>query len=144
MARITPILGHQVLVKIGDGASPTEAFAHPALINTSRSITISTNTETDELIDIADQSAPAAIHRRVRSTDLKVDGAGMIHSADLHEWLEWSLSGEVKNCKVDTSTSTITVPMVLTQFQVSAERVKTAECQITLEQASPPTLTANS
>ncbi|MDO1559825.1 phage tail tube protein [Brevundimonas sp. 2R-24] len=147
MATIQNVLGETFLIQIGDGAE-TEVFAHPALINTKRSINFSTNVESDELVDISDQSAPAQTVRRVRSTDLKVDGSGLIHGPALNEWVAWSLSGEVKNVKVTKTGAgasggfTITGPFVLTGFQIDAERVKSAECQITLEQAGALTYAA--
>jgi len=140
MAIINPIIGHEITVQIGDGASP-EVFAHPVLINTTRAVSFTTATESDELCDTEDQSLPAQTFRRVRSFDTKIDGAGMLHKASVHEFLSWAGSGEVKNVKVAIGDSIVTGPFVLTSFQVSAERVKTSECQITLEQAGPVTVT---
>ncbi|HEY0011557.1 MAG TPA: phage tail tube protein [Allosphingosinicella sp.] len=141
MAYISPVLGDQLLVKIGDGAA-TEVFTHPALINTSRGVSFSTNVESDELVDLADQSAPAQTVRRVRSTDCKIDGAGMLHAPDTKEWLDWAQGGEIKNIKVTDGNWVITGPFVLTSFQVTGERLKSSTCQITLEQAGAVTITA--
>ncbi len=139
MAIINPVLGEQLLVQIGDGLSP-EAYTAPNMINTSRGISFSTSTETDELIDLADQSAPAVTVRRVKSVDLKIDGAGMVHKADAITWLNWAKSGAVKNVKVTDGSWTITGPFVLTSFQISGERRKSSECQITLESAGAFTI----
>ena len=135
MAYINPVLGEKILVKIGDGATPTEAFAADNLINTSRGVTISTSTESDELIDLADQSAPAQTIRRVRTTDVKIDGAGMIHADDTFMWIEWATEGTIKNCQVTDGNWLGVGPFVLTSFQVSGDRLKSSTCQITLEQA---------
>jgi predicted secreted protein len=134
MAYITPVLGEQLLIQIGNGASP-EVFTAPNLINTTRGISFSTSTESDELIDLANQSAPAQTIRRVKSTDVKIDGAGMIHKADVYEWIDWANGGNIKNVKVTDGSWVGTGPFVLTSFQISGERRKSSECQITLEQA---------
>lgn len=134
MATIQPVFGYQLLIKVGDGETP-EVFAHPALINTSRGITFSTSTETDELMDVSNHGAPAITVRRIRSKDVKIDGSGMIHAPDLPEYLAWAASGEIKNIEVTIGGVVMRGPFVLTNFQVSADRVKTVEVQLTLEQA---------
>lgn len=144
MTLITPLLGEKILVKLGDGQA-TETFAHPSFINTSRSVSVSTNTESDELVDLADQSAPAQIVRRVKSVDFKVDGAGMINKADVKEWLDWATGTTftVRNIQVtDGENWVIEGPFVLTSFQISGERTKSSTCQLTLEQAGECTVTA--
>lgn len=140
MAIINPVLGEQLLVQIGDGSSP-EKYTAPNLINTTRGISLSTSTETEELIDLADQSAPATTVRYVKSVDLKIDGAGMVHKSDVLTWLNWAKSGAVKNAKVTDGTWTITGAFVLTDFKISGERRKASECQITLEAAGAFTIT---
>lgn len=139
MAYINPTFGHQLTVMLGNGASP-EVFSAVNLINTTRSITFSTSTETDELVDLADQSAPAQTVRRVKSTDIKIDGAGMVSKADVAEWVEFWQEGKPRNVKFSDGTITVTGPMVLSSFQVSGERTKTAENTITLEQAGAMTV----
>lgn len=137
MATIQPIYGHQIVVKIGDGGNP-ETFAAPALINTSRGVNFSTSAETDELMDVADPSAPAITVRRIRANDTSIDGAGMVHKPDLEEWLEWATTGVAKNVEVSIGGEggpTVRGPFLLTSFQISGERVKTVEVQVTLEQA---------
>jgi predicted secreted protein len=140
MSYIVPVLGETILVKIGSGASP-EVFATPTLINTSRSISFATSTETDQLIDLENQSAPAQTVRRVTSTDCKIDGEGMVNKGDVHEWLEWAQGGLIKNLQITDSTWTVEGPFVLTSFQITGERLKSSTCQITLEQAGAVTVT---
>lgn len=134
MAYISPVLGNQLFVKISDGADP-EVFSHPTLINAERGVTFSTNTAVDELVDLADMGAPAQTTRRVTSTDVKIDGAGMLNADDTKEWIEWAQSGEIKNVKIHDLKWTMTGPFVLTNFQFSGERMGVVTCQITLEQA---------
>ncbi|MBB4859466.1 hypothetical protein HNO88_002795 [Novosphingobium chloroacetimidivorans] len=134
MSYIIPVMGETILVKVGNGASP-EVFSAPTLINTSRSISFSTSTETDQLIDLDDQSAPAQTVRRVTSTDCKIDGEGMINRGDVFEWLDWAQSGKIKNCQITDGTVLVEGPFVLSSFQFGGERLKSATGQLTLEQA---------
>lgn len=138
MATITPLLGEQLLIQIGNGASP-EVFSAPALINTTRGITFSTSTESEELIDLADQSAAAITARYAKATDWKIDGAGMVSKGDLKEYLTWAATPKAKSVKVtDAATGatwTLTGSAHLTQLQISGERRKAATVQISLESA---------
>lgn len=138
MATITPLLGEQLLIQLGNGASP-EVFSAPALINTTRGITFSTSTESEELIDLADQSAAAITARYAKAVDWKIDGAGMVSKADLKEYLLWSRTPKARNVKVtDAATGaswTMTGSALLTQLQVSGERRKASTVQISLESA---------
>lgn len=142
MSYIVPVLGHQILIQIGDGAQP-EVFAHANVINTTRGVTFSTDVEADDLIDLADQGAPAGKFRRIKSNDCKVDGAGMMSAADTFAWLERWQNGVPFNAKITDGNWTVTGKFVLTDFKLSADRTKPGENQLTLEQAEPVTITEN-
>ncbi len=131
MARITPVLGHQLLIKIGDGADP-EVFAHPNLINASRGIEFSADTEAGELVDLADQSAPAATTAYVKSTSFTVSGDGRMSAADTQAWIEWLKSGEAKNVRLTDGEWIIPAAVKLTSFKVSADRSAEATNELTL------------
>lgn len=143
MAIITPLLGEQLLIQVGNGASP-EVYSAPALINTTRGITWSTSTESEELIDLADQSATAITARYAKATDWKIDGAGMVSKADLKEYLLWAATPKARSIKVtDAATGaswTMTGSAILTQLQVSGERRKASTVQISLESAGAWTI----
>lgn len=138
MSYIKPVLGETILVKLGDGSSP-EVFTAPNLINTSRGVSFNTSTESDELLDLENQSAPAQTIRRVRSVDCKIDGEGMLHSEDVAEWLAFAQSGEIRNVQIVISGIVVEGPFVLTSFQISGDRLKSSTCQLTLEQAGAVT-----
>lgn len=140
MSLIQPLFGQQLVIQVGDGASP-EVFSAPSLINTTRGLTISTAVESDELVDLADQGAPAQMVRRVKSTDIKIDGAGMVHKPDVLKYMQWTKSGAVKNVKVTDGNWVLTGPVILSSFQITGERLKSSECQMTFEQAGEMTLT---
>lgn len=139
MAYIQPVFGQQLTIQVGNGASP-EVFSAPHLINTTRGLSFSTAAESDELIDLADQGAPAQMVRRVKSVDIKIDGAGMVHKPSVLEFMQWVKSGLPKNVKVSDGSWTLTGPVLLTSFQITGDRLKSAECQLTFEQAGEMTL----
>jgi hypothetical protein len=139
MALIQPLFGQQLVIQVGNGATP-EVFSAPSLINTTRGLSISTSVESDELVDLADQGAPAQMVRRVKSTDIKIDGAGMVHKPAVLEHMQWVKSGAIKNVKVTDGAWTLTGPVILSSFQITGERLKSSECQMTYEQAGEMTL----
>ncbi|MCB4861973.1 phage tail protein [Sphingobium sp. PNB] len=141
MSNVNAIRGHQITVQIGNGADP-EVFTHTAQINTTRGVTLTATTESGELVDLADQSLPATTVAAVKATNIKVDGNGVLQSTDVKTYSDWLLSGEAKNVKVIAGNATFTGPFLLTQFQVSGERMSLVEAQITLEQADKITVTA--
>lgn len=141
MATIVPLKGENIAITLGNGATPTEVFAAPAILNGQRSYTFTVNTESDELVDPADLSAPAVTSRTAKSIDYKIDGEGMVAKADLATWLAWMSTGAVKNVKTTDGTNTITCPMICTQFQVTGEIKKCSTAQITLEAAGKPVVT---
>ena len=136
MSYLVPVLGHQLLIQIGNGASP-EVFAHPNVINTTRGLTLTLETEADDLVDFADISGPAGKFRRAKSKDLKIDGAGMMSAADTFAWIERADGGLPFNIKVTDGNWIGTGAVLCTSLQMSADRTKPGENQITLEQASP-------
>ncbi len=140
MAYVVPVLGSQILIKIGDGATP-EVFTHANAVNTTRGVTLSTEVEADDLTNLSDQSLPAGKFRRVKSNDCKIDGAGMMDAASTFEWMQRWQTGEVFNAKITDGNWIIDGKFVLTNFQLSADRTKPGENQITLEQAEPVTIT---
>lgn len=137
MSTITPVLGHQLLVQIGTPSGNTVVYAHTNVVNTTRGVTFSTDVETDDLVDLADQAAPAQKFRRVKSLDVKIDGAGMMDATSTYEWIERWEAGSEFTARVTDGNWTITGPFVLTSFQISADRTKPGENQLTLEQAGP-------
>lgn len=137
---IDPILGETVLIKVQDQANAA-VFTHPAIINKSRSVSFSTKTVDDELVDLNDQSAPAQTVRRVASFDIKVDGSGSVPKTSVAEYTNWATgNAAVRTCKISYANTTVTGPFVLTSFNITAERLEAVQAQITLEQAGAVTV----
>lgn len=137
---IDPVLGETLMIKVQDQANAA-VFAHPAIINKSRSISFSTKTVEDELVDLNDQSAPAQTIRRVASFDTKIDGSGSLPKTSTGEYSTWATSGQVRQVKVSYANTTVSGAFVLTSFTVTGERLESVQAQITLEQAGPVTVT---
>jgi len=143
MVAITTARGHQYTVQIGNGATPTEVFAHPALINTTRGITLTVNAASSEVPDATNQALPATTVRVAQSTDSKIDAAGLLHTSSLKEYLDWAATGVQKNVKFTGPGAIITGPYILTSFQTTGDRVEMVECTMTFEQAGAITVTTN-
>ncbi len=143
MAAITTARGYQYTVQVGNGATPTEVFAHPALINTTRGITMTVNAASAEVVDATNQALPATTVRIAQSTDSKIDAAGMLHTSSLKEYMDMAATGKVTNLKFTGPGATITGPYILTSFQITGDRVEMVECTMTFEQAGAVTVTAS-
>lgn len=148
MTYVSPLGGDILLVQVSDAGSPG-TYTHPCLINTDRSLEMSANATATELADCADQSAPAKIVRRVKSTDIKVSGAGVLDATSVLEFMQWLLAGTSKDVKIKQNTTgalggwTITGAFLLTAFNITGRRGDFQEVSLTLEQADVPSLAAN-
>ena len=145
MAEPTTITGDQILIQIGDGASP-EVFSHPCLINTDRGIQWSANVISELVPDCADPSAPAWNSTEVDGLGASISGAGMYDLASEAMFYAWFISGDSKNVKVKTGTtggSTYTGAFKLTEFGVSGARKTRATASVSLVSTGVVVRTAN-
>lgn len=146
---VATLSGEQLLVTVGDGNATVETFTMPALINSSKSFTVTQNVESDEIPDLNNLSNASVMVRRTRSVDFKVDGSGVVHQPDTYNWLNWAATGGSRNCKITQVGNaaaggwTITAPMVCTNFQLTGANKKSTEASITLELSGVFTLTKN-
>lgn len=94
--------GHQIRIKLGDGATPTEAFTGTCMINMARAI------EWDA--DVVETVIPGCstdigvaqwVKRRVRSLSGTITGAGIFDADDHDRWYTWWRSGAEKNIQID-------------------------------------------
>lgn len=131
MARITSLKGHEILIKLGDGADP-EVFTHPNLINSERGLEFTTDMESGELVDLADLGAPAVTTQYPKSHSLTVSGSGVTHQSDVLEWAQWWKSGDSKNVKIYAANCVVTTSMRISSFKISGDRTAQATNEITL------------
>lgn len=133
----------QILIKVGDGASP-EVFAHPCMINLTRDISFSHNYQEDEIPDCDTPSNPHSIKRQIRSIDLTVTGNGKIDAAGIDTYLDWAHDGTQKNVQIQIgpSTSGRTISgAFFCQWGVNGEPKSNGECSLTLTPVDTGALT---
>ena len=98
-----PVLDTSFLILLGDGATPTEDFAHPCGAN-ARSVTFTNNTGEDTVLDCTDpDSEHAAIVRWIESQDTQLNLAGRVAKTSFpafRAWADGSDNGGVKNIRI--------------------------------------------
>lgn len=135
MSTILPQFGHQLVVSVKKAGAST--YTPIGMINTSRGVKFTKNTDSEELIDYNDQSAPATISRKARSADVTIDGAGMVHRDDVRYFWDSFQDSDPMDLQFTDGTNIITGPFILTSFTQQGERTKTVECQFAFEVAGP-------
>lgn len=139
---VNPIATEQLLIKVGDGATP-EVFLAPALINGSRGYKGTTTEKTTIVPRTDDPSQPGKTVRKIVATDSEISGEGLINVGDGVTYEAWRLSGQPKNVKVYnnvTGALVVTGPYVLTDFTLTGSAIgEMVTCQLTLKQADMPT-----
>lgn len=99
MAQIDPIRFGDVVVMLGNGATPTELFEAPCGV-TSINWTTSTNTNDEDLPDCVDADKVGYQSPTVVSIGDQVQLQGFV-DADSHDaWMAYIRSGEPKNVRV--------------------------------------------
>lgn len=93
----------RLLVQIGDGATPTEAFAASCSINTSREFSFDATTVETTIPDCDNPYAPSWVDRVVDTLSASISGAGTCDTSDFAMWRAWFLSGAVRNCRITIS-----------------------------------------
>jgi hypothetical protein len=130
--------GEQLLVQIGDGASPEE-FVADCLINTDRGIQFSTDT-TEDVIPYCDEpDTPGWKTITKDGLQATINGSGKLHTTSVSEWFTWMASDDAKNCRVILNGVALAKgggywagAFKLTAFEVSGQRKQNAECSVTL------------
>jgi hypothetical protein len=146
MTDVAIVAGETLLVKVD--ITGTDTFVHPCLINTTRGISLKSNTTDTEVADCADQSLPAKIVRKVKSIDFTVTGAGKVDATSVLAYMQWWQSAAPKNVEIVQDLAgaaggwMITVPMILSQFDVKGARGEYQDVDITLVPAGTYTLAA--
>ena len=136
--------GETILVQVGDGEDP-EVFAHDCLINAERGITLTANTIAQVVPNCTNPSAPGKTVRSVESIDSTISGGGKMHSSSVKTWMDWLNSGLPKNIRVKhnvTGSWQVAGSYLLTSFSANGTPKNHSECQVTLEQADAPTISA--
>lgn len=90
----------RLIVQLGDGATPTEAFAHTCGAN-SFNIKLTNNLGEATVLDCDDPlDAPAVIVRHLESQDTSVTIAGTVTTAAFAMWRLWADTAVEKNIRI--------------------------------------------
>lgn len=99
MARPTTVLGSKLLLQIGDGAEPTEAFVAPCAL-TSKGINFSAESNDFNIPDCDSEEDAVWTDRVVSALSAGVSGSGTLATESLDLWEEWFFSAGPKNIRV--------------------------------------------
>ncbi|WP_372570363.1 phage tail tube protein [Ruegeria jejuensis] len=90
----------RLVVQLGDGATPTENFAHTCGAN-SFGVTLTNNLGENTVLDCDNPlDVPASIVRHLESQDTSVTIAGMVATEAWPTWRQWSDNGTEKNIRI--------------------------------------------
>lgn len=137
--------GEELLIQIGDGASP-EAFTHRCMINGQRSLSRSASTTQEVVPDCDDPSAPGWVQTEIDSLTATIQGEGMIDIASLEFFDLWYESGESKTIKAKINrpgARTYTGKYKLSQLDYTGQRKTKATASITMVSDGPVLSAAN-
>jgi hypothetical protein len=132
MAQPTTIRGSQLLIKVGDGASP-EVFAHPCLINTERGIQFQSQGSDVVVPDCDNPEDPAWLEHVKDGMSATITGAGTLNVTDVADFDTWFRSADAQNVQVWLGAhGHWQAAFHLTEFQVTGTRAEKAQCTISL------------
>lgn len=117
----------RLIVQIGNGATPTEVFAHTCGAN-SYTMNLTNNLGENTVIDCDDPlDAPASIVRHLESQDTSVTIAGMVTTQAWPTWRQWADDGSTKNIKLLLDEAAVdnggfwVVPAMLASLELTKE-----------------------
>lgn len=147
MAIPKTIDGAKVLIQIGDGASPTEAFAVPCGL-TGATVSFAASAQEEAVHDCAAPENAAWVYRQVDSLSMSVSGTGLVDTSNLESVLyTWWASGASKNCRVKIDTTGANGggywagSFVCTSLSVTGERKQRSTVEIEIQSNGPLTWT---
>lgn len=130
------VKGIKLVLKIGDGATPTEAFTVRCSINAQRGIKFTADLQDTVEVDCTDPEKVAWLVRDKLSVQGEINGSGTLHKEDLPFFFTWLKSPDPKNCKVIVDVADgyeWSGAWHLGDFEVTGDRGKRAEVSIALK-----------
>lgn len=112
--------GDSLVFKFEDATTPG-TFAESASINTDRSVDFTSEVSTSVRVNTTDRTKPGRVKRRVKSTDLKFDGAGTASLVASYKLIQLQQAGAPFNGKLmqsDTGGWTITGKWVIESIKL--------------------------
>jgi hypothetical protein len=100
MAAVKRMRGVKLLIKVGDGATPTENFTALCTINAARSFSIKSATNRVVIPDCEDPDLPGWVATEKTQLTGDITGAGMVNTSDVPSIDAYARSGTTKNLQV--------------------------------------------
>lgn len=131
---IDKVKGTQLYIKVGNGASPTETFTHPCLINTKRGIKFQSSTNKIVMPDCDNPDDPAWTEAIKDALSAMIDGAGKLDRAAVASYDAWFRSKDTKNVQVWLGTVGYWQGAFhLTNWEISGDRNDYCDATVSLE-----------
>lgn len=147
MAQAKTFKFSEVILLIGDGATPTEAFAAPCGLT---ELTMTINADTNETIipDCDNPDDPAWKITDVSALQMTLGGTGVLDRAARKLWEEWFFSAAEKNVRwmYDVTAADFggyyQAPAIITSYTVTATRGQRATVEVGITLNGKPVWTA--
>lgn len=146
MAQAKTLKFAQIIMMIGDGATPTEAFTAPCGFE-SLSMTVNIETNTTNVPDCTDPDLPAWLQSDEVSKQMVLQGDGVLDTDAMQEWREWLFAGGEKNVRYITSGTAAEgggyyqAPAILTTYEESGSRGERWQVSVGVTLNGRPTFT---
>ena len=137
MAKPTTFPFKDLIILIGDGATPTEVFEAPCGLTTN-SFELSANSNEVQVPDCDDPDAPAWIERVVATMSGTIAGNGVMAKESFDLWRDWALQGVTKNARVQIAQPGDGMgyyegAFILSKFGISADLGDKVKVDITMD-----------
>lgn len=105
MTAVKTLPGDSLLIQIGDGATPTETFAHDCMINGTRTFALGGDV-TDIIVPDCDTPTNAGWKQRfIDGLSGDISGEGIVHTSSIATFNTWLTSNTAKNVRVKADVS---------------------------------------
>jgi hypothetical protein len=143
MATVKTMIGAKLLIKIGNGATPTEIFSHPCMFNADRGISFTSDTQESVVPDCASPESPGWKEIVKDGLSMTVTCGGLLHTTDFEEWFNWASGDTAKNVEVQLNIAgadgggKLTGKVKVTAFSISGSRKDNVVVDATITSHGP-------
>jgi hypothetical protein len=147
MAQAKTFRFSDVMILLGDGATPAEVFAAPCGL-TELGMTIASDTNESIIPDCDNPDDPAWKITDITALQMTLSGQGVLDRAARKTWEDWAFGGTEKTVRwvYDVTAADFggyyQAPAILTNYQVTAQRGQRATVQIAITLNGKPAWTA--
>lgn len=137
----------QQLMLLGNGATPTEAFAAPCGFE-QLGMTVNIETSTTNVPDCASPDLPSWLQSDEVSKQMVLSGSGVLDTDALQTWRGWVSAGGQRNVRWFTEGTGVNgggyyqAPGILTTYEESGQRGQRWQLSIGVTLNGKPTFTA--